>query len=336
MRADSRRETGGIGPTPTSSVASASLSCPATWPTPVRGTEAGRVADRWEALLEPTRSRSVRPSRSSCSYSARGRPRLRGSRERSRLDLPGSRSTRHVDATARPDAGASRCAESASGANTDRPPDRRTSPRRRDDPLTTTATSRRSPAPPGSRPSGLRAAEASTSSATEPAGVRPRTSSKRGSSRLCDNSSTTPVARPSRVYLRGMPRPLRITAAETLYHVCVRATGGGDLFVDLDDRHRLLRLLKYTCKRHGWLVDAYAQLTTHHHLLVWTPEDNLSRGMQLLSGIVRADVQPRARPFRPLRLRALHGEDHRHRGVREGGLPLHRAEPGARRPLRSA
>jgi REP element-mobilizing transposase RayT len=82
-----------------------------------------------------------------------------------------------------------------------------------------------------------------------------------------------------------VPRPPRITAAETLYHVWVRATGGGAFFVDSDDRHRLLRILKYTCERHGWLVYAYAQLTTHHHLLVWTPEDDLSRGMQLLSGV---------------------------------------------------
>jgi REP-associated tyrosine transposase len=82
-----------------------------------------------------------------------------------------------------------------------------------------------------------------------------------------------------------MPRPPRTTDADTLYHVWVRATGGGPLFVHSDDRQRLLRILKYTCEKHGWLVYAYAQLTTHHHMLVWTPEDDLSRGMQLLSGV---------------------------------------------------
>jgi putative transposase len=82
-----------------------------------------------------------------------------------------------------------------------------------------------------------------------------------------------------------MPRPPRTSDADTLYHVWVRATGGGALFVDCDDRQRLLRILKYTCEKHGWLVYAYAQLTTHHHMLVWTPEDDLSRGMQLLSGV---------------------------------------------------
>ena len=46
-----------------------------------------------------------------------------------------------------------------------------------------------------------------------------------------------------------------------------------------------MRLFEYTVQRHGWLIHAYAQLTTHFHLLVWTPEDNLSCGMQLLCGI---------------------------------------------------
>jgi putative transposase len=80
-------------------------------------------------------------------------------------------------------------------------------------------------------------------------------------------------------------RPPRITASETHYHVWVRATGHGSFFIDFEDRQRLLRILKYTCEKHGWLVRAYAQLSTHHHLLVWTPEDDLSRGMQLMSGI---------------------------------------------------
>ena len=41
-----------------------------------------------------------------------------------------------------------------------------------------------------------------------------------------------------RVYRRSMPRPPRVTDADTLYHVWVRATGGGALFVDSDDRQR--------------------------------------------------------------------------------------------------
>jgi putative transposase len=82
-----------------------------------------------------------------------------------------------------------------------------------------------------------------------------------------------------------MPRPPRTTASQTLYHVWVRATGGGRLFIDVDDRERLLRLVAYAAEKYGWLVRAYAQLSTHHHLLVFTEDDNLSRAMQLLSGV---------------------------------------------------
>ncbi len=97
-----------------------------------------------------------------------------------------------------------------------------------------------------------------------------------------------------------MPRPPRITAPDTLYHVWVRATratGGGVMFIDNDDRQRLLRTLAFTCERHGWLIRAYAQLCTHHHLLVWTPEDNLSSGMQLLSGVYAQTFNAERRRF---------------------------------------
>lgn len=81
-----------------------------------------------------------------------------------------------------------------------------------------------------------------------------------------------------------MPRTPRVHGSKTLYHVSVVATGFEAVFLDNDDRECFLRILGYAIKKHGWLVRAYVLMTTHYHLLVWTPDDNLSRGMQLLSG----------------------------------------------------
>jgi len=64
-----------------------------------------------------------------------------------------------------------------------------------------------------------------------------------------------------------MARPLRIEFPGALYHVTSRGNGGADIVFDDRDRERRLKCLQRTV-----------------HLLVETPEANLSRGMKLLNG----------------------------------------------------
>ena len=82
-----------------------------------------------------------------------------------------------------------------------------------------------------------------------------------------------------------MARPLRIEFAGALYHVTSRGDGREDIYLDDDDRQRFLEVLSEVCSRFNWAVHAYCLMDNHYHLLVETPESNLSRGMRQLNGV---------------------------------------------------
>jgi putative transposase len=81
-----------------------------------------------------------------------------------------------------------------------------------------------------------------------------------------------------------MARPHRLLEPGGIYHVTGHAVHEAAMFVTDDDRERFLTLVERVVPRHGWLCQAYCLLTTHFHLLVETPEANLSRGMHWLNG----------------------------------------------------
>ena len=56
------------------------------------------------------------------------------------------------------------------------------------------------------------------------------------------------------------------------------------IFADDFDRDRYLWLLAAVCRAGRWRVLAYCLMTNHVHLVLETPEDTLSRGMQVMSG----------------------------------------------------
>ena len=82
-----------------------------------------------------------------------------------------------------------------------------------------------------------------------------------------------------------MARPLRIEFAGALYHVTSRGDAREDIFCDDADRRMLLGILAQAIERMRWRCHAYCMMGNHYHLLVETPEPNLSRGMRQLNGI---------------------------------------------------
>lgn len=82
-----------------------------------------------------------------------------------------------------------------------------------------------------------------------------------------------------------MSRPLRIEFAHGLYHVTSRGDGREDIFLEEGDRELFLDVLSETTDRFNWLIHAYCLMGNHYHLLVETPDGNLSKGMRQLNGV---------------------------------------------------
>lgn len=82
-----------------------------------------------------------------------------------------------------------------------------------------------------------------------------------------------------------MSRPLRIEFAGALYHVTSRGDGREAIFLDDQDRACFLEVLGSTCEQNNWLCHAYCLMGNHYHLLLETPDANLSAGMRQLNGV---------------------------------------------------
>jgi putative transposase len=82
-----------------------------------------------------------------------------------------------------------------------------------------------------------------------------------------------------------MARPIRLEFPDAIYHVTTRGDDGGDVFVDDQDRQQFLTVLGEVVVRTGWIVHAYVLMDNHYHLLIETPQANLSRGMRQLNGV---------------------------------------------------
>jgi REP element-mobilizing transposase RayT len=80
-----------------------------------------------------------------------------------------------------------------------------------------------------------------------------------------------------------MARALRIQRPGGRYHVTARGNERKAIYRDDSDRAHFLELLGELTERFGLRVHAYVLMDNHFHLLVETPEANLSRTMQWLN-----------------------------------------------------
>ncbi|MDD5006950.1 MAG: transposase [Syntrophorhabdaceae bacterium] len=82
-----------------------------------------------------------------------------------------------------------------------------------------------------------------------------------------------------------MARPLRIEYPGALYHVTSRGNAKRKIFRNDIDRMYFLDLLGKTVTRYHWICHGYCLMDNHYHLVIETPEGNLSRGMKHLNGV---------------------------------------------------
>lgn len=82
-----------------------------------------------------------------------------------------------------------------------------------------------------------------------------------------------------------MARPLRLEYPGACYHITSRGNAKQPIFRDDADREAFLRILAGTIEQFKWELFAYCLMGNHHHLLLATPQPNLSRGMRQLNGL---------------------------------------------------
>ncbi len=82
-----------------------------------------------------------------------------------------------------------------------------------------------------------------------------------------------------------MARPLRIEFPGAVYHITSRGNAKQFIFMDDVDRGKFLKVLFSVVERFNWLCHTYCLMDNHYHLIIETPEGNISRGMRQLNGV---------------------------------------------------
>lgn len=82
-----------------------------------------------------------------------------------------------------------------------------------------------------------------------------------------------------------MSRPLRIEYPGAWYHVMNRGRRSEKIFFTDADRDAFIKVLQEASEFWNFRISAYCLMSNHYHLLVQTPDSNLSRGMRHINGV---------------------------------------------------
>jgi REP element-mobilizing transposase RayT len=82
-----------------------------------------------------------------------------------------------------------------------------------------------------------------------------------------------------------MSRPLRIEYPGAWYHIMNRGRRYESIFEDKNDYSMFLDLLQETIEIFHIKVSAFCLMRNHYHLLIETPEGNISRSMRHINGV---------------------------------------------------
>jgi REP-associated tyrosine transposase len=82
-----------------------------------------------------------------------------------------------------------------------------------------------------------------------------------------------------------VPRLPRPRIPDGIYHVGTRGVRKAALYHGDDDRELFRGLLFRVARRRAWTIHAYCLMTNHYHLVVQTPNADISEGMNSLNGV---------------------------------------------------
>ncbi|MBS3918459.1 MAG: transposase [Deltaproteobacteria bacterium] len=81
-----------------------------------------------------------------------------------------------------------------------------------------------------------------------------------------------------------MARPLRIEYEGGFYHVTSRGNERRKIFYGSSDYEKFKAYLREAQEKYGYLLHSYVLMSNHYHLLIETPQPNLSQVMHLVNG----------------------------------------------------
>ncbi|MBI5099141.1 MAG: transposase [Nitrospirae bacterium] len=81
-----------------------------------------------------------------------------------------------------------------------------------------------------------------------------------------------------------MARPLRIEYEGALYHVTARGNERKKIYFTKTDYERFLYYISEAQKKFGIKIICYVLMSNHYHLVIETPEANLSKAMHYING----------------------------------------------------
>ncbi len=80
-----------------------------------------------------------------------------------------------------------------------------------------------------------------------------------------------------------MARPLRVEYEGAVYHVTARGNERGQIFFSKRDYEKFKEYMAAAKEKYGLILHAYVLMTNHYHLLIETPEKNLSKIMHYIN-----------------------------------------------------
>lgn len=80
-----------------------------------------------------------------------------------------------------------------------------------------------------------------------------------------------------------MARPLRIEYPGAFYHIMHRGNAGSDIFKSMRDREKFLEYIGKAVERYKLKIHTYCLMTNHYHLLLETPQPNLSQAIKWIN-----------------------------------------------------
>ncbi len=79
-----------------------------------------------------------------------------------------------------------------------------------------------------------------------------------------------------------MARALRIEFKSALYHITARGNEGRNIFKDSEDYEMLLKIFREAETKYGLILRCYSLMPNHYHLVMETPDANLTKGMHFI------------------------------------------------------